>query len=59
MWKEESYFILLSQHIFGPENVICLLHLLHIFKCTSEFRLDFFMEANNMDPDLDLPLNMF
>ena len=24
-------------NIFCPENVACLLHLMHIFKCTSEY----------------------
>ena len=30
---------------FCPENVVCFLPKLHVFKCT------FFMEANNMDLD--------
>ena len=30
--------------VFCPENVVCCLCLLHIFKCTSEF----FMDANNI-----------
>ena len=24
------------QYIFCPENVVCFLHLLHVFKCTSD-----------------------
>ena len=34
-------------NIFGPENVVCLLRVLHIIKCTTEF---FAMKANNMNP---------
>ena len=33
--------------IFCPENAVCFLCLLHIFKCTS----DFFKEANNIKID--------
>ena len=39
--------------IFCPENVVCFLCLLHIFKCNCI--LDFFMEVNNMNPDQTAP----
>ena len=43
-----QYFDLYPTTILGPGNVVCFLHLLHTFKCTS---LDFYIEANNMNPD--------
>ena len=36
---------------FCPENVVCFICLLHIFKCTSDFN----MEANTMNPDQTAP----
>ena len=41
--------------IFPPENVICFLRLLRPMYIQMHFRLDFFMEANTMDPDLTAP----
>ena len=38
--------------LFCPENVVCFLHLLHIFMF---FRLDSFLELNNMNPDQTAP----
>ena len=35
----------------GPENVVCFLYLMHNIQ--EYFRLDFFMEAKNMNPHLD------
>ena len=35
-----------------PENYVCLLHLMHLFKCTSEY---FVMEANTMNSDQTAP----
>ena len=43
----------LSHHYFCPVNVVCYLYLSHIFHV--HFRLVFFMEANNMNPDQDAP----
>ena len=45
---------------YSPENVIYFLRQLHIFKSLSAYiqvliRVDFFMEANNMDPDQTAP----
>ena len=37
-----------EQPSYCPENVVYFLHLLNILKCT---RIDFFTEANNMNPD--------
>ena len=34
-------------NIFFPENFVCLLHLLHVFKCTPEHS---YMVADTMDP---------
>ena len=36
---------------FCPENVVCFLHLLHLLN----FRLDFIMKANTMNPDQNRP----
>ena len=35
-------------HYFCPENIVCFLRLLHIFKCNPD---NFINEANNMNPD--------
>ena len=34
------------------ENSVCFLHLLHTFKCTSDY---FLIDANNMKPDQTAP----
>ena len=38
----------------GSKQNVCFLHLLHIFKCTSDWI--FFMQANTMYPDQTAPL---
>ena len=40
-------------YYFLFENVVCFLHLLDVFKCTS--RLYFIMEGKNMNPDQTAP----
>ena len=41
-------------NIFCPENVVCFLCLLHIFKYV-HFRIDFIKEAKTMSPDQTAP----
>ena len=45
--------LLLSCHYcFCHKNVVCFIHLLHVFKCTPEI---FYKEANTMNPDQTAP----
>ena len=49
----------LSHDYFSPENGVCFLRLLHIFKCTMDkgcfVNVLFFMEVNYMNPDQTAP----
>ena len=45
-----------TDNIFGLENVVCFLCLLHYIQV--HLRLDFIMEANTMNPDQTAPENM-
>ena len=45
-----------SGNIFVQKNVICLLCLHHIFKCTPIQLWNYIMEANTMNPDQTDPL---
>ena len=42
---------------FGPENDVCFLRLLHIFKCTPDYT--FIIAAYNMSPDQTAVISSF
>ena len=52
MQSYHNYLNLILSIFFGPENVVCLLHLLHIIKRTLEY---FIMVANIMNPEQTAP----
>ena len=50
---QSKNLILNTPIFFCSENVVCWLHLLHIFKCPSDYI--FSIEVNNMIPDQTAP----
>ena len=43
-------------NIFCPGNVVCLIHLLHMYKYIPGYKFNFIIEANSKDLDQTAPI---